>query len=84
MREQKVFADAQQKLDERITHEPLGVVANISGWNYPYFVGSNVFIPALVAGNAVVRRQELRYRGLTLSTMGIQTFTRPKAWHLKG
>jgi acyl-CoA reductase-like NAD-dependent aldehyde dehydrogenase len=22
--------------------------------------------------------------GLTLSTMGIQTFTRPKAWHLKG
>jgi acyl-CoA reductase-like NAD-dependent aldehyde dehydrogenase len=21
--------------------------------------------------------------GLTLSTMGIQTFTRPKAWHLR-
>ena len=28
-------------------HEPLGVVANISAWNYPYFVGSNVFVPAL-------------------------------------
>jgi acyl-CoA reductase-like NAD-dependent aldehyde dehydrogenase len=54
LREEKVFADATQKLDERITHEPLGVVANISAWNYPYFVGSNVFIPALVAGNTVL------------------------------
>ncbi|MDB6168223.1 MAG: aldehyde dehydrogenase [Verrucomicrobia bacterium] len=41
-------------LTERITHEPLGVVANISAWNYPYFVGSNVFIPALLTGNAVL------------------------------
>src|SRR5882672_3743499 len=54
LREQKVYADAAQKLDERITHEPLGVIANISAWNYPYFVGSNVFIPALVAGNTVL------------------------------
>ena len=54
LRERKVFADASQSLDERITHEPLGVVANISAWNYPYFVGSNVFVPALVAGNAVL------------------------------
>ena len=54
LREQKVFADGAQKLDERITHEPLGVIANISAWNYPYFVGSNVFVPALVAGNAVL------------------------------
>jgi acyl-CoA reductase-like NAD-dependent aldehyde dehydrogenase len=30
------------------------VIANISAWNYPYFVGSNVFVPALVAGNAVL------------------------------
>jgi len=54
LREQKVFADPAQSLDERITHEPLGVVANVSAWNYPYFVGSNVFVPALVAGNAVL------------------------------
>jgi acyl-CoA reductase-like NAD-dependent aldehyde dehydrogenase len=54
LREQKVFADPAQNLDERITHEPLGVVANISAWNYPYFVGSNVFVPALVAGNTVL------------------------------
>lgn len=33
---------------------PLGVVANISAWNYPYFVGTNVFIPALLTGNAVL------------------------------
>jgi acyl-CoA reductase-like NAD-dependent aldehyde dehydrogenase len=30
------------------------VIANISAWNYPWFVGSNVFIPALLAGNAVL------------------------------
>ena len=54
LRDEKVFADPAQKLEERITHEPLGVVANISAWNYPYFVGSNVFVPALVAGNAVL------------------------------
>jgi acyl-CoA reductase-like NAD-dependent aldehyde dehydrogenase len=39
---------------ESISHEPLGVIANISAWNYPYFVGSNVFVPALLAGNAVL------------------------------
>lgn len=39
---------------EKIVYEPLGVVANISAWNYPYNVGVNVFIPALLAGNAVL------------------------------
>ncbi|HEY4159230.1 MAG TPA: aldehyde dehydrogenase family protein [Polyangiaceae bacterium] len=42
------------ELEERIAHEPLGVIANISAWNYPYFVGSNVFVPALLTGNAVL------------------------------
>ena len=41
-------------MTEQIVHEPLGVIANISAWNYPYFVGSNVFIPALLAGNTVL------------------------------
>ena len=41
-------------LEERLSQEPLGVVANISAWNYPYFVGSNVFVPALLTGNAVL------------------------------
>ncbi len=38
---------------EKIVYEPLGIIANISAWNYPYLVGVNVFIPALIAGNAV-------------------------------
>jgi acyl-CoA reductase-like NAD-dependent aldehyde dehydrogenase len=41
-------------LREVIEHVPLGVIANISAWNYPYFVGANVFVPALAAGNAVL------------------------------
>ncbi len=41
-------------LRERIQHVPLGVVANISAWNYPWFVGCNVILPALLAGNAVL------------------------------
>ena len=39
---------------EFITYEPLGVIANISAWNFPYNVGYNVFLYALVAGNAVL------------------------------
>lgn len=57
--------EAERRLDDRqvfdengmrevIGFEPLGVVANISAWNYPYFVGSNVFVPALLTGNAVL------------------------------
>jgi acyl-CoA reductase-like NAD-dependent aldehyde dehydrogenase len=59
---------------EKISYEPLGVVANISAWNYPFLVGVNVFIPALIGGNAVfykpseyatltgIRIQQLLYR----------------------
>ncbi len=41
-------------MTERIQHLPLGVVGNISAWNYPWFVGCNVIIPALLTGNAVL------------------------------
>ncbi|MFN4314216.1 MAG: aldehyde dehydrogenase family protein [Chitinophagaceae bacterium] len=44
----------EQGLTEKIVYEPLGVVANISAWNYPYLVGVNVIVPALLAGNAVL------------------------------
>jgi len=54
LRNETVLADVEGKLEERISHEPLGVIANVSAWNYPYFVGANVFVPALVAGNAVL------------------------------
>jgi acyl-CoA reductase-like NAD-dependent aldehyde dehydrogenase len=39
---------------EKIVYEPLGVICNISAWNYPFLVGINVFVPALLAGNAVL------------------------------
>jgi acyl-CoA reductase-like NAD-dependent aldehyde dehydrogenase len=48
-----VFDDGSG-MRECISYEPLGVVVNISAWNYPWFVGSNVFVPALLAGNAVL------------------------------
>ena len=41
-------------MEEKISYEPLGVICNISAWNYPYLVGVNVFVPALLAGNAVM------------------------------
>ena len=50
--EEIVYQD--DDLTEKIVFEPLGVVANISAWNYPYLVGVNVFIPALLAGNGVL------------------------------
>jgi acyl-CoA reductase-like NAD-dependent aldehyde dehydrogenase len=42
------------KTRETVRYEPLGVIGNISAWNYPYNVGYNVFIPALATGNAVL------------------------------
>ncbi len=44
----------QPDMQEKIVYEPLGVVCNISAWNYPFLVGTNVFVPALLAGNAVM------------------------------
>jgi acyl-CoA reductase-like NAD-dependent aldehyde dehydrogenase len=41
-------------LTEKISYEPLGVICNISAWNYPWLVGVNVFVTALLAGNAVL------------------------------
>ena len=52
LRTRRVSRD--EAMEERISHEPLGVIANVSAWNYPWFVGSNVFIPALLTGNTVL------------------------------
>ncbi len=51
-------------LVEKISYEPLGVVCNISAWNYPYLVGINAFVPALLAGNAVMYKPS-EYSSLT-------------------
>ena len=52
IRDEHVFDDGG--MHEQISHIPLGVVANISAWNYPWFVGCNVIVPALLTGNAVL------------------------------
>ena len=44
----------EKDLEEKISYDPLGVVCNISAWNYPWLVGVNVFVSALLAGNAVM------------------------------
>lgn len=65
---EKFLADEWQISDgathEKISYEPLGVIANISAWNYPYLVGINVFVPALIAGNAVLYKPS-EYASLT-------------------
>ncbi|EGC35756.1 hypothetical protein DICPUDRAFT_47524 [Dictyostelium purpureum] len=43
-----------EKFQEKIVREPVGVIAAISAWNYPIFIGLNVIIPALLAGNCVL------------------------------
>eukprot|EP01120_Amphizonella_sp_Union-15-10_P014435 TRINITY_DN6997_c0_g1_i1.p1 TRINITY_DN6997_c0_g1~~TRINITY_DN6997_c0_g1_i1.p1 ORF type:complete len:496 (-),score=102.11 TRINITY_DN6997_c0_g1_i1:147-1634(-) len=50
----QVVYDKKGEPKEMISYEPLGIIANISAWNYPYFVGTNVYIPALLTGNAVI------------------------------
>ncbi len=45
---------AEGDTSEKIVYESLGVIANISAWNFPYNVGYNVFLYALVSGNAVL------------------------------
>ena len=50
----KVYTDENEPLEEIICYDPLGVIGNISAWNYPYFVGVNVFVPALLTGNTVL------------------------------
>jgi acyl-CoA reductase-like NAD-dependent aldehyde dehydrogenase len=56
---------------EVIALDPLGVVANISAWNYPWFVGTNVFVPALLAGNAVLYKpsEHASLTGLAIASL---------------
>lgn len=56
-------------MEEKISYEPFGVICNISAWNYPYLVGVNVFVPALLAGNAVMYKPS---EYATLTGLGIE------------
>jgi acyl-CoA reductase-like NAD-dependent aldehyde dehydrogenase len=64
LKPRKIFDDRAGNMEERISLEPLGVIANISAWNYPWFVGGNVFVPALLAGNTVLYKPS-EYAALT-------------------
>jgi acyl-CoA reductase-like NAD-dependent aldehyde dehydrogenase len=45
---------AKPGFQRRIKRVPLGVVAVVAPWNYPYLTAVNAVLPALIAGNAVV------------------------------
>src|SRR5487761_1748499 len=46
--------DKQGGFKRYVRREPLGVVAVIAPWNYPYLTSVNTIVPALLAGNAVL------------------------------
>ncbi|MFL5276282.1 MAG: aldehyde dehydrogenase family protein [Myxococcales bacterium] len=43
-----------------IRHEPVGVVLDISAWNYPLLITVNVVVPAVLAGDAVLVKHATR------------------------
>lgn len=51
---EKQIAYTEKGLSEEITFDALGTIANISAWNFPYFVSTNVVMPALLTGNCVL------------------------------
>jgi acyl-CoA reductase-like NAD-dependent aldehyde dehydrogenase len=77
MRDEVVLREGEgavPRLEEKIGHEPLGVVANVSAWNYPYFVGSNVFVPALLTGNTVLYKpsEHATLTGLRIAALMVE------------
>ncbi len=42
------------KSSKRVVHEPVGVVAAITPWNFPFMLNLSKIVPALMAGNTVV------------------------------
>src|SRR5207249_2192142 len=43
-----------------VRHEPVGVVLDISAWNYPLLITVNVLVPAVLAGDAVLVKHAMR------------------------
>jgi len=43
-----------ESLTRSVNRVPLGVVLNLPAWNYPLLTAVNAFVPALMAGNAVL------------------------------
>eukprot|EP01097_Dermamoeba_algensis_P003708 TRINITY_DN2538_c0_g1_i1.p1 TRINITY_DN2538_c0_g1~~TRINITY_DN2538_c0_g1_i1.p1 ORF type:complete len:498 (-),score=118.30 TRINITY_DN2538_c0_g1_i1:115-1608(-) len=63
----------KNQVQEIIRYDPLGVIANISAWNYPWFVGTNVIVPALLAGNAVLYKPSEHTLQTGLAIAGLLT-----------
>ncbi len=42
------------KSRKKVVHEPVGVVAAITPWNFPFMLNVSKIVPALMAGNTVV------------------------------
>ncbi|TMB32642.1 MAG: aldehyde dehydrogenase family protein, partial [Deltaproteobacteria bacterium] len=62
-----------------VRHEPVGVVLDISAWNYPLLITVNVVVPAVLAGDSVpdhevsakiIARPEIGYVSFTGSVRG--------------
>jgi acyl-CoA reductase-like NAD-dependent aldehyde dehydrogenase len=49
-----IAAGPKEGFTRFIKREPLGVVAVVAPWNFPYLTSVNSVVPALMAGNAVV------------------------------
>src|ERR1700677_1317856 len=45
---------AKPGFERQIKRVPLGVIAVVAPWNYPYLTAVNAVLPGLIAGNAVV------------------------------
>src|SRR5256885_8498080 len=43
-----------------VRHEPVGVVLDISAWNYPLLITVNVVVPAVLAGDSVLVKHATR------------------------
>lgn len=73
-----------ESMTEKIVYEPLGVICNISAWNYPYLVGVNVFVPALLAGNAVMYKPSefATLTGLSIERLLKESGVREDVFHV--
>lgn len=49
-----VHGDAEEGFKRYIKRRPVGVSLIIFAWNYPYLIGVNSLVPAILSGNAVI------------------------------
>ena len=52
--------DDREGFKRFIRRDPLGVVAVIAPWNYPYLTAVNAIVPALLAGNVVILKHSFQ------------------------